>query len=166
MKNTTMNNRIIANGFTAACAGLLLGLGFVQPMVLAAETALPFKNSGMEEGTDNPAAWKKGPPVAGVEQIWDRTAAHGGKASLCLKKTAPRYFPIAAWNQEIKVDPASQPRKLRVRCWVKAENVTKAIVDVTYSSRHPWSCLGGLHRPAARLRSNGQPRLETVRRNR
>jgi serine/threonine protein kinase/signal peptidase I len=103
---------------------------------------LPFKNPGMEDGTNAPYAWEKGWPVNGVEQIWDHTTAHDGRASLCLKKTANRYFPIAQWSQDIPVEPDDQPRKLRVRCWVKAQNVTKAIVDVNYQDgrdQHVWA---------------------------
>ena len=114
----------------------------LAPQDLLAASPLPLKNPGMEEGDSVPATWVKGPPVAGVEQTWDRTTAHGGKASLCLKKTALRYFPIAQWSQSMTVEPASIARKLRVRCWVKAQSVTKAIVDVTYQTTqwgHAWA---------------------------
>jgi TM2 domain-containing membrane protein YozV/predicted Ser/Thr protein kinase len=105
---------------------------------------LPFQNTGMEEGTDTPTAWKMGPQVAGVEQIWDHAAAHSGMASLCLKKTEQHYWPVADWSQEISVTPVKQPQQLRVRCWIKAEDVSKAIVDVTYRYRnkrdeHAWA---------------------------
>lgn len=117
-------------------------------------TTLPLKNTGMEEGQDIPAAWQKGPSVAGVELTWDRTIAHQGKASLCLKKTAQRYFPIASWNQIVALEPADQARKLRVRCWVKAQAVTKAIVDVPYAlsdaaqrAGHVWAIYVGQKQP-------------------
>lgn len=142
MKLTTHGSNPILN----VCAALLMGVGFAQPALLVADTALPFKNPGMEEGTGGPAAWGKGLQVAGVEQTWDRTTTHGGKASLCLKKTAQRYFPIAQWSQEITMEPADKVRKLRVRCWVKAQNVTKAIVDVTYQAKeagHTWAAYIG-----------------------
>jgi len=142
MKKATMNNGRISNGLIAACVALWLGFGLAQPCVLAAELKVPLKNTDMEEGDGSPAAWEKGPPVAGVEQTWDRTTAHGGKASLSLKKTAQRYFPIAQWSQRLTVEPASQPRKLRVRCWVKTEKVAKAVIDVTYQaeqSGHVWA---------------------------
>jgi len=92
-----------------------------QPATLKAGAELPFKNIGMEEGSELPAVWHKGSPVAGVEQTWDRTTAHGAKASLCLKKTAQRYFPIAQWSQLVMVEPSDKARKVRVRCWVKAK---------------------------------------------
>jgi serine/threonine protein kinase/signal peptidase I len=104
---------------------------------------LPFRNTSMEEGTNTPYAWEKGYPVNGVQQIWDRTTAHSGAASLSLKKNVNRYFPIAQWSQDISVEPDDKPRKLRVRCWIKAQNVTKAIVDVNYSDEqdqhHVWA---------------------------
>jgi hypothetical protein len=134
------NMKITAHGsnpILSVCVALLMGVGIAQPASLAADSALPFKNPGMEDGTDSPAAWQKGFQVPGVEQTWDRTTAHGGKASLCLKKTAQRYFPIAQWSQEITVEPTDKARKLRVRCWVKAEKVTKAILDVTYQAGKP-----------------------------
>jgi hypothetical protein len=123
------------------------GLPVSRPAPLTPQGAtgvvnLPFKNPGMEEGSDSPVGWQKGREVAGVELIWDHAIAHGGKASLCMKKTAQRYYPIAEWGQELAVEPADHPRKLRVQCWIKAENVTKAIVDVSYTTardEHAWA---------------------------
>ena len=132
-----MKNGGISNRLTATCVALWLGFSLAQSGVLAADLKVPLKNADMEEGSSSPAAWEKGPPVAGVEQTWDRTTAHGGKASLCLKKTARRHFPFAQWSQRLPVEPAEKPRKLRVRCWVKAENVTKAIIDVPYQTEQP-----------------------------
>ncbi len=111
---------------------------------LAAEVPLSFGNPGMEEGTGSPAAWQRGPAVAGVQLLWDQKTAHGGKASLSLKKTAPRYFPVAQWSQLVPVEPSNTVRKLRVRCWVKADAVTKAIIDLTYQvagqrQGHTWA---------------------------
>ena len=152
--NNTFNNTVTANEsstqpalrravrsrltkYSFVAIALLASIKFVQPTVLAKESPVPLKNVGMEEGDTTPAAWTKGAPVAGVEQTWDRTTAHGGKASLCLKKTAQRYFPIAQWSQSVTVKPSGTARKLRVRCWVKAQNVTKAILDVTYQAQQP-----------------------------
>ncbi len=127
------------------CRALLIGaaMGFILP-TLAGEAPLSFSNPGMEEGTDSPTAWRRGPPVAGVQLLWDQKTAHGGKASLSLKKTAVRYFPVAQWNQFVSIEPASIVRKLRVRCWVKAEAVTKAVIDVNYQGAgqrpgHVWA---------------------------
>ncbi len=91
--------------------------GFTGPLSLvAADAPVAFLNLGMEQGTGKPAAWAQGPPVAGVQFLWDQQSAHDGKASLCLKKTAQRYFPVAQWSQSVSVEPSSTPRKLRVRC--------------------------------------------------
>lgn len=152
MKNTGIQNGGISNRPTAACLALALWLGFgvAQSDVLATESNVPFKNTDMEEGSSSPAAWVKGPPIAGVEQIWDRTMAHGGKASLCLNKTGLRYFPIAQWSQLLTVEPVGKSRQLRVRCWVKTENVTKAIIDVTYQAGQPghvWAVYLGRKQP-------------------
>ena len=146
----TFNNTLIANKLSTrrvarkllikrplAAIALLASIHFVQPNLLAEELAVPLKNLNMEEGDSLPAAWIKGPSVAGVEQTWDRTTAHSGKASLCLKKTAQRYFPFAQWSQSVTVVPSNAARKLRVRCWVKAQNVTKAIVDVAHQAQQP-----------------------------
>jgi len=151
MKKATMNQGRISNGLIAAGVVLWLGFGLAQPRVLAADLQVPLKNTDMEEGDRSPAAWKKGPPVAGVEQTWDRTTGHGGKASLCLKKTGRRYFPIAQWSQRVTLTPKSKAGKLRVRCWVKTESVTKAIIDVTYQaeqSGHVWAVYLGQKKQA------------------
>jgi RNA polymerase sigma factor (sigma-70 family) len=87
-------------------------------------------NPGAEEGTDSPAHWSKGNDVDGVEYLWDRNTAKKGKASLCLHKTANRYFPIADWRQTI--ERAADKRALRLSAQVKAERVTKAILDVSF----------------------------------
>ena len=136
-------------GFTENPSAVMIRYKLVQNTASEAvgSAPLPFKNLGMEDGSgSSPADWQIGIPVEGVEQIWDHTTAHSGKASLCLKKTARHYFPIARWNQEVAVTPESQPHKLRVRCWVKAENVTKAIIDVGYEaekSGHVWAAYIG-----------------------
>src|SRR3974390_430282 len=114
-----------------SCRLLLAGATMVS-LAWAADVPLAFLNPGMEEGTSTPAAWQQGPPVTGVQLLWDQNTAHGGKASLCLKKSVRRYFPIAQWSQSLLVEPSSTPRKLRVQCWVKADTVTKAIIDVNY----------------------------------
>src|SRR5512133_2542617 len=77
----------------------LIVAGFAGPRALAGDVPVAFRNPGMEEGTGKPAAWSQGPPVAGVQYLWDQQTAHDGKASLCLKKNAQRYFPVAQWSQ-------------------------------------------------------------------
>src|SRR5262245_66288240 len=117
--------RLIGLFMLPVCASAL-GIVLLNGNVAAAESVIPLKNPGMEQGNDQPADWQKGLTIPGVVQTWDRTVAHSGKASLCLKKTAQRYFPIAEWKQSMAVEPVTTARKLRVRCWAKAENVTKA----------------------------------------
>ncbi len=146
-----------ASAFAACgCAALLICGTGIGSAAAGAGTNPPLQNLGMEDGQDIPAAWHKGPAVAGVELTWDRTTAHAGKASLCLKKTAQRYFPIASWNQSTTVEPAGDARKLRVRCWVKAQAVTKAIIDVSYlaggknegaTPGHAWAVFLGQKQP-------------------
>ena len=59
-------------------------------------------NGGVEEATgDSPKGWKTGAEIPGVEYLWSRDNGHTGKASLCLKKTVQRYFPIAQWSQTL-----------------------------------------------------------------
>jgi predicted esterase len=93
-----------------------------------------------------PDSWQKGARVAGVEYQWDRNVAHRGKASLHLKKTAERYFPIAQWFQEVK--RAGATPRLMVSAFVKAKKVTKAILDVQFEGRdggrsHHWAAYIG-----------------------
>jgi hypothetical protein len=56
------------------------------------------------------------------------------------KKTAQRYFPIAEWAQ--KVDRQGDRPRLRVSAWVKADGVTKAILDAQFVGEfemgHKW----------------------------
>ena len=91
-------------------------------------------NGGFERGVlaqdRAPADWRKGAAVPGVQYGWDRTIAHEGRASLHLKKTAQRYFPIAQWSQEVKRE-GDTPR-LKVVAFVKAQKTTKAILDVQF----------------------------------
>jgi len=108
-------------------------------------------NGGVEEGTgDSPKAWTAGATIPGVEYVWSRDSGHAGKASLCLKKTAQRFFPIAQWFQ--KVDQQGDSPRLKVSAWVKADQVTKAIVDAQFvdgmgSWSHAWVAYIGPKEP-------------------
>lgn len=93
-----------------------------------------------------PAAWKVGANVSGVTLQWDNTVAHEGKASLHLKKTAQRYFPITQWSQTVK-RTGSQTR-LKVSAFVKAESMSKAVLDVQFVDAkgkwtHAWAAYIG-----------------------
>jgi hypothetical protein len=73
--------------------------------------------------------WKRGAPVAGVEYVWDQSQAHQGKASLSLKKTAHKYFPVAQWQRIVS---CSGPAVLSVSVWIKAQEARKATLDLQF----------------------------------
>ena len=117
-----------------------------------------LSNGGFEQGDAKgliAEAWQKGAKMAGVEYQWDRTVAHEGTASLHLRKTVQRYFPIAQWSQEVKRSGAT-PR-LKVSAFVKAKEMTKAILDVSFvdGERRMVPPLGRVHRPERRRRPAG-----------
>jgi RNA polymerase sigma-70 factor (ECF subfamily) len=89
-----------------------------------------LRNSGFEEGDKSPVHWSQGADIEGVEYIWDRKTGQKGTSSLCLRKTANRYFPIAQWYQV--VDRTGNQSALKLAAQVKAEAVTKAILDVVF----------------------------------
>lgn len=113
---------------------------------------LELENRGMEEGIDMPNAWEKGAAIPGVEYLWDQTTGHNSQSSLCLHKTANRYFPIAQWSQTVPWD-RDQPF-LYVGVQVRALEVTKAIVDVIFLDReekrisHEWASYIGVKDPS------------------
>ncbi len=122
-------------------------------------------NGGVEEGAgDSPRAWSRGAAVPGVEYLWSRTG-HGGGASLGLKKTARRYFPIAEWSQT--VDRVGDAPRLKVSAWVKADGVTKAILDAQFldgdgESTHAWAAYIGARKPNDPAVSHDWKRYEGV----
>lgn len=87
-------------------------------------------NPGFEEGGKFPVHWSKGGRIGGVHYVWDKENGYKSKASLCLYKTAKRYFPIAQWYQIVEREGSSPA--LEISTQVKAEQVTKAIVDVAF----------------------------------
>ena len=111
------------------------------PVVRVGENIL--QNGGAEEGDKSPKSWSQGAEISGVEYIWDKKAGQQGKASLCLAKTEKRYFPIAQWYQV--VERTGNQSALQVSAQVKAEEVTKAIIDVAFlddkgkSVGHKWA---------------------------
>jgi hypothetical protein len=115
------------------------------PVLHAGENIL--QNGGAEEGDKSPKGWSQGAEIDGVEYIWDKKVGQQGKASLCLAKTAQRYFPVAQWYQV--VDRASDQPALQVSAQVKAEGVTKAIIDVAFLDEkgemvgHKWAAYIG-----------------------
>jgi RNA polymerase sigma-70 factor (ECF subfamily) len=103
-------------------------------------------NGGVEDADgESPKAWVTGAEIPGVQYIWGRVG-HAGKASLCLKKTAQRYFPIAQWYQE--VDHKGDSPRLKVSAWIKAQKAGKAILDVQFidgngGTTHAWAAYIG-----------------------
>lgn len=106
-----------------------------------------LKNAGFETGDDEPEGWEPGTPVPGVKSTWDKSVHREGKASLCIEKTANRYFPIAQWTQTIERkgdDPV-----LEVSAQVKAQKMTKAVLDVLFLDKddqwisHKWAAYIG-----------------------
>jgi RNA polymerase sigma-70 factor (ECF subfamily) len=122
-------------------------------------------NGGVEDGEgDEPKGWTTGAMVPGVEYLWSRTG-HEGKASLCLKKTARRYFPIAQWSQTVKHEGGG-PR-LKVSAWVKADRVTKAILDAQFLDgdgqwSHAWAAYIGPKDPNGKPFTHGWKKYEGV----
>ena len=106
-----------------------------------------LKNSDIETGDKTPEGWQQGAAIEGVAYSWDKKVAFEGKGSLCIQKTAQRYFPIAQWSQT--VDRQGRSPALRVSAQVKAENMTKAILDVAFLDEdgtglsHQWAAYVG-----------------------
>jgi len=106
---------------------------------------------GFEAGQRIPEGWQEGASVTGVSYVWDKRTAFEGKASLCLKKTAKRYFPIAQWARRIEHDGKS--RALAVSAQVKARRASKATVDVQFLGAgdkplgHKWAAYIGAAKP-------------------
>ncbi len=106
-----------------------------------AEAKSLLANGDVEDGDgDSPRSWTEGATIPGVDYQWSRLG-HGGKGSLCLKKSVQRYFPIAQWQQ--KVEHKGNAPRLKVSAWVKADQVTKAILDAQFldsrgNGTHAW----------------------------
>ena len=104
-------------------------------------------NPGCEDGENAPTHWSQGAKVEGVAYVWDRETGHKSKSSLCLHKTARRYFPIAQWYQI--VERTGSATALEIKTQVKAEQATKAVVDVIFLDEddkwisHKWASYVG-----------------------
>ena len=85
--------------------------------------------------------------VEGVKYVWDKKVAFEGQASLCIAKTANRYFPIAQWSQT--VDRTGDLPCLEVSAQVKAAKMSKAVLDVVFLDKdgewisHHWAAYVG-----------------------
>lgn len=113
----------------------------------AAAGPLAVKNAGFEEGDKSPTGWEAGAPIEGVEYVWDKNTGYKSKASVCIKRTGEKYFPIATWSQT--VPHTGKTVRLKLSAWVKAESVHKAILDVGFvaedgqKSTHQWAAYIG-----------------------
>ncbi|MGO9113180.1 MAG: hypothetical protein ACLP9L_28435, partial [Thermoguttaceae bacterium] len=113
----------------------------------AAKAENILSNPGAEKGDDYPDDWEQGPQIDGVKYLWDKSVAFEGKASLCIVKTANRYFPIAQWSQT--VDRKGDLPLLEVSAQVKAAKMFKAVLDVVFLDKdgqpvsHHWAAYIG-----------------------
>lgn len=102
-----------------------------------------FEAGGAFWNDPAPYGWWPCGRVAGVEFIRDTETGCDGKSSLCLRKTTKRYFPIAPWCRTMKHTGGTG--ELRVSAQVKAEQATKAVIDVLCSDAdgewlgHKWA---------------------------
>ncbi len=114
--------------------------GSAEPNTATGENILT--NPGAEAGNNAPEAWQQGAAIPGVKYSWDRKVGIRSKSSLCIEKTANQYFPIAQWSQT--VDRKGNAHVLEVSAQVKAEKVTKAMLDVLFLDKdgqwisHKW----------------------------
>jgi hypothetical protein len=129
----------------------LIGMGLSIPATAAVAGENILQNPSFEDGASSPTHWSQGAEIDGVRYLWDKEQAQQGKASICLHKTAKRYFPIAQWYQV--VDRTGDKPSLRVAAQVKAQDVTKAIIDVVFLDEkgewisHQWVSYVGAKQP-------------------
>lgn len=110
-----------------------------------------LKNAGVEEGQSHPDHWSQGATINGVEYSWDKNVGFKSKTSLCLNKTANRYFPIAQWYQVVPREGDSP--EIQLSAQVKAEKATKAVLDLLFLGdddkwiAHQWAAYIGAKEP-------------------
>ena len=96
-----------------------------------------------ETGKAMPDQWRSGASISGVEYVYYKNNSKSGERSLSLQKSAKRYFPIAQWFRKFDYD--SKLNAIKIASQVKAENATKAKVDVSFldsagkSLGHHWT---------------------------
>ena len=114
-----------------------------------------LKNPSFEAGGSTSDDWETGQEIPGVTYLWDKQNGKTGNASVCINKTANAYFPIADWHQTVDHEPGNTA--LKITSQVKAENATKAIIDVLFLDgngqwvKHEWVSYIGNKNP------NGKP---------
>ncbi len=139
----------------AVAFGLLFAAGLCAMPPYRSNRPSLVSNGGFESGTYSPESWYQGAAIDGVEYVWDAGVAHSGSRSLLLVKTENRYFPIAEWLHALSAEVPPEATHLRVAAWVKAENVTKAILDAQFIAEdeqwsHAWAAYVG-------ARENAEP---------
>ncbi len=87
-------------------------------------------SDSLEQGETIPDGWEQGAKLNGVEYIYDRNTGSDGKRSLSIRKTAQRYFPIAAWWR--RLDHTGDAPAVHLSAQVKADKATKAVLDFTF----------------------------------
>lgn len=119
----------------------ILLIPFSINVSFAAEPEAILKDS-FETGTKAPEEWQTGLNVPGVRYVYDKGRGKSGDRSLSLQKSARRYFPIAQWYRLLPYQGEKQ--NLQVQCEVRAEQASKAIIDVLFldenkkSLGHQW----------------------------
>jgi RNA polymerase sigma-70 factor (ECF subfamily) len=136
---TARTRRAPRPGIFATIAILLLGTACTALAGGQKAAKNLVTNPGAEAGTGaTPDGWSQAVFPASmsvdgqVEYIWHDSEAHGGQRSLCFKKTAPRYFPVAQWSQKVAWDGGAAG-KLAVSCWIKSRDATKATLTVQFN---------------------------------
>lgn len=107
-----------------------------------AQNGLTVIDSFEEGNSTAPLNWQQGAAVDGVKYIWDKKTGHESQSSLCLKKVANKYFPIAQWTR--KLEHTSSSSEVEVSAMVKAQKTSKATIDALFLDaddkwiKHEW----------------------------
>ena len=121
----------------------------VDPDAAQIEVEATASNAVIILDCDAQDNWRRGAEVDGVEYLRVQGVSHTGAGSLCLKKTAQRYFPIAQWTRSVADQSILQARQIKVSAWVKAEDARKAILDAQFTNlngdfSHEWAAYIGV----------------------
>lgn len=101
------------------------------PWTVTAQTATNpnnlLRNSSLEKNSDG---WVQGSEIEGVRYMRPDAVSKSGKGSLAIIKTASKYFPVAQWSQPFR--HSGKAKFLKIKAWVKAQAMTKAVIDVQF----------------------------------
>ena len=109
---------------------ILTAFSLITTETAFSEEANVLLKDSFEEGKTAPDGWNRGANLPGVRYVYDKGRGKTGKRSLSLQKTARRYFPIAQWYRILPYHGTS--KTLQVKCQIRAERATKAIIDVQF----------------------------------